>query len=76
PGDHWAKALPMLKENSAYRLANDRNFSQFIEMQDKIKGRSARTFQRISNPPWGDEDLQMAEAINIMKDMLLIQKNS
>ncbi|NGX26161.1 MAG: Tail-specific protease [Chlamydiae bacterium] len=76
PGDHWAKALPILKENSTYRLANDRNFSQFIEMQDKIKGRSARTFQRISNPPWGDEDLQMAEAINIMKDMLLIQKNS
>ncbi len=75
PGDLWQRALPVLKENSQWRLANDKNFLQFLETQDKIKGRSARTFQRIASPPWGEEDLQMTEALNIMKDMLTIHKN-
>ncbi|NGX37632.1 MAG: Tail-specific protease [Chlamydiae bacterium] len=75
PQDRWRKALPMLKENSEIRIANDRNFTAFLEAQEKIKGRSPRSFRRISNPPWGDEDLQMNEALNIMQDMLSLDKS-
>jgi len=75
PGDRLQKALPALKQNSSERLASDKNFVQFIEMQNKIQGRSARAFRRISNPPWGDQDLQMQESLNIMKDILAIEKN-
>lgn len=76
PGDKLHKNLPTLKENSQWRQTHDKNFVQFIEMQEKVKGRSARTFQRISNPPWGEEDLQLNEAMNIMKDLLDLQNNS
>lgn len=76
PKDRLRKALPALRANSKWRLTHDKNFSQFIEMQEKIKGRSPSTFQRISNPPWGDEDLQLIESVNIMKDLLSIQNNS
>lgn len=76
PGDRLRKDLPILKANSEWRLANDKNFSRFIEMQEKIKGRSPQAFQKISNPPWGDEDLQLTEAINIMRDLLSLQNNS
>ncbi|MDN3507021.1 MAG: S41 family peptidase [Simkaniaceae bacterium] len=75
PGDRLQKALPILQKNSAERLATDQNFAQFIEMQNKIQGRSARAFRRISNPPWGDQDLQMQETLNIMRDLLSLEKN-
>jgi carboxyl-terminal processing protease len=76
PGDRLQKALPTLQKNSAARLATDQNFTQFLNHQAKIEGRPAHSFRRISNPPWGDQDLQMQEALNIMKDLLAIEKNS
>jgi carboxyl-terminal processing protease len=53
----WFQLLPMLKNNSSYRLANDPNFQLFLEREDSRN--------------WGDEDLQMIEAVNIVKDMII-----
>lgn len=53
----WFQLLPMLKNNSAYRLANDPNFQLFLEQE--------------GSKNWGDEDLQMIEAVNIVKDMIV-----
>jgi carboxyl-terminal processing protease len=63
----WTQMLATLKTNSTYRLKNDPNFSLFLES--------------LKSPPptldisrnWGDEDLQMAEAVNIVKDMVFLE---
>lgn len=72
PEDRYHVALPALREKSRARLASNENFVQFLETQERVRGRSAKAFQRISNPPWGDEDLQMTEALNIMNDMIAL----
>lgn len=70
PQEKWYKVLPQLKANSEMRLQSDKNFSLFMTAQTKLKGSPSRSFRRVSNPPWGDEDLQLGEAINIMRDMI------
>lgn len=72
PQDKWQKLLPILQENSRQRLENDQNFATFVKAQEKVRGRSPRSFKRVSNPPWGNQDLQMNEAVNIMKDMVAL----
>lgn len=76
PQDRLQNALPKLRSNSAMRIQNNENFAQFIQAQENIKGRSSRAFKRVNNPPWGDEDLQMGEALNIMKDILSLESNT
>jgi len=58
----WERLIPQLKKNSESRM------SQNTEYQAFIKGSSAPGKQKI-NP----EDLQMAEATAIMKDMITLQ---
>ncbi|NGX39557.1 MAG: Tail-specific protease [Chlamydiae bacterium] len=76
PQDRWQRALPTLRANSERRIEKDKNFSLFLKQQGERKRRSPRSFQRICNPAWGHEDLQVVEAINIMKDLILCQKDS
>lgn len=71
----WKRALPTLKKNSAYRISHDPNFQAFIKKQEKIRSRQndmpVNTIdERIQI---GMEDLQMMEAVNIVKDMILIE---
>lgn len=58
----WFQMMPMLKQNSAYRIDHDPNFKLFLQNVEAPK-RGARN--------WGVEDLQMAEAVNIVKDMII-----
>ncbi len=68
----WKKMLPTLQENSAYRLANDPAFQQFNKKLEIVATRS------VTLPPntvdeqiqVGKEDLQMKEAVNIVRDMI------
>lgn len=76
PQERWQKLLPRLQENSKQRLAKDKNFISFIKTQEKKVGRSPRAFQKDEQPPWGHEDLQMTEALNIIKDMIALNNSS
>lgn len=76
PQDKWKKNLTQLRGNSKYRLASDKNFVQFMQEQEKKVGRSSRHFKRGEASTWGEVDLQMAEALNILKDMIELQNNS
>ncbi|MBX7066330.1 MAG: PDZ domain-containing protein [Parachlamydiales bacterium] len=68
----WKNMLPTLQKNSAMRMANDPAFQAFNK---KLEAASARAD---SLPPntvdeqihVGKEDLQMKEAVNIVKDMI------
>ncbi len=76
PHEKWKKMIPALQKNSTYRQQTDKSFSLFLQTQNKIKGRPIHSFRRISNPPWGNEDLQMKESLNIMADILSMDNNS
>jgi carboxyl-terminal processing protease len=70
----WQKVMPQLNASSAYRVKNDPNFQLFLEYQKKYQGLSPRAYSRPEHPAWGHEDLQMAEAINILKDMIELKR--
>ncbi|MFI5334178.1 MAG: S41 family peptidase [Chlamydiales bacterium] len=63
----WAKLCPTLKQNSAFRLDHDKNFKLFL---NSLKPDTV--LQKKEN--WGVDDLQMTEAVNILKDMIQLQK--
>lgn len=60
----YEKMLPILKENSAKRLSQDRNFQLFKASLTHKEEASPRQF--------GCSDLQMKEAVNILKDMIFL----
>lgn len=64
------KVIPILKKNSEQRQKEDPNFVLFNE---EIKAK--RHGERIARQAYGQDDLQMKEAIEIVKDMILIQKS-
>ncbi len=70
----WKNQLPVLKKSSAERMENDPAFQAFNKRLEVIEARSA------SLPPntvdeqlLGREDIQMKEAVNIVKDMILLE---
>lgn len=70
----WESLIPTLKKNSAHRIANNKNYQLFIngpqltedELEDEAWGSDKKSLT------YGVDDLQVQEAINIMKDMILL----
>jgi carboxyl-terminal processing protease len=60
--------LEILRKNTAMRLDSNRNYKNFIVEISKKEG-SAETMEI-----FGQNDLQLDEAVNIMKDIVLLQK--
>jgi len=62
--------LEKLRENSSYRLENNKNYQTFLgelkKRKDRVEGEEAEHF--------GQNDLQLTEAVNIMKDLILMQQ--
>jgi len=57
----WVQMVPKLKVNSSHRLENDSNFQAFLK---KINDEQEEEFDI------GESDLQMGEAVTIVKDMI------
>ncbi len=71
----WQKMLPLLKERSQKRLQEDPQFQAFLEKQKQIKEK-LETKKGVSFDPssiFPKEDLQMKEALYILKDMMDLQ---
>jgi carboxyl-terminal processing protease len=75
PNQYWHYMLPTLQQNSAYRISNNKNYQMFLnklkglptpQEDDMDEGATAR-------PNYGLDDMQMTEAVNIAKDMILMQ---
>lgn len=72
--DTWKAIIPSLKANSAYRISKDKNYQAFLKKlqgapvveEDPNTGLSKRRGV-------GKEDVQMAEALNVLKDMIYLQ---
>lgn len=71
----WKKQLPLLKRNSANRLANDPAFQSFVKHQDAVRSRlSGIPVNTVDeNIQSGMDDIQMREAVNIVRDMIQIE---
>lgn len=78
----WKDMLPTLKKNSAYRMEHNKNYQMFLT---QLKGGTVNT--ALFNPKddasttqtstnFGHEDLQMQEALNIIKDMIYLQNKN
>jgi carboxyl-terminal processing protease len=70
----WNQMESFLAKNSSQRLNRDKNFSLFLETKKQDK--EGKGGLLTANHNWGMEDLQMAEALNILKDMTLLQNSS
>lgn len=77
PTQEWKKMVPILKKNSAYRIDHNKNYQFFLK---KIQANNRDTedddedsaLANNTQKNFGNEDLQMNEAINIMKDMIVL----
>jgi len=65
----WEGLIPLLRANSTHRVNQNKNFQAFLkEIKEEIHPREAGSF--------GVSDLQMDEAVNILKDMILITQTA
>ena len=63
--------LPELANNSAYRLKNNKDFNFFSSLLEKEK--KGESFALTPQENFGVDDLQMIEAVNILKDMTALK---
>lgn len=76
----WHKLLPTLRKNSEYRIAHNKNYQYFLN------GKGAATDEDSAdedewevpgnkNKSFGEDDLQMQEAVYILKDMIWLNSS-
>ena len=70
----WTQLMPKLKANSAKRISENRNFSFFLKTIKGDKSDGLSNDSEISSID-ASIDLQMEEAVNVVKDMISMQKN-
>ncbi len=74
----WKKMLPTLKKNSADRMAKDPSFKAFFSAQEKTRLRSKSIPPNTIDEAFHSnmDDIQIQEAVNIVKDMLLLESQA
>lgn len=71
----WKKNLPTLKQNSADRIAVNPGFQSLMKRQEAVRSRiAAIPVNTVDESVYnGMDDIQMNEAVNIVKDMIKIE---
>lgn len=73
--DSLRESLPVLKQNSAVRLTNNKNYQAFLrELKGLPPEPNEGSSKGINN--FGADDLQMEEAVNIVKDIILLESTA
>lgn len=72
----WKNLLPTLRKNSEYRIAQNKNYQYFLkggeEDEEEPESEDEWNVTDKKNRTYGEDDLQVQEAINILKDMIAI----
>ena len=77
----WRNMLNTLKKNSEYRIAHNKNYQFYLKggkSTEKTEEPGLETEEEeltaldSKNKNFGEDDLQMKEAVNILKDMVLL----
>jgi carboxyl-terminal processing protease len=76
----WRDILPALKANSEYRIAHNKNYQFYLKGEKGVveddpadEDEEALGLAVKRQKDFGEDDLQMQEAINVVKDMILMQ---
>lgn len=73
----WKKMLPVLKSNSEHRIANNKNYQFYLKGQAAVAEEDSLEDEELGSlttpkKNYGEDDLQLQEAINIVKDMVIL----
>lgn len=74
----WRDLLPILKKNSEYRIENNKNYQFFLKGPKAAKSDEDEVSEEddwespSKNKTFGEDDLQMQEAVNVLKDMIIL----
>ena len=73
----WRDLLPTLRTNSEYRIAHNKNYQFFLKggqtsHEDSMEDEDEWSNSEKKNRTYGEDDLQVQEAVNILKDMVLL----
>lgn len=63
----WRKMVPILRKKSEERIANNKNYQAWLKKVDSEKE------EKDLNAEFKDNDFQMEEAVNVVKDMIMFQ---
>lgn len=74
----WHDLLGQLRKNSTYRLGNNKNYQLFLKRLNAKEGEEEAPEDnadetKTANGDFGATDLQLSEAMNIIKDMIYLQ---
>ncbi len=74
----YRNMLPELKQNSHKRIKRNPDYQAFLKNQDQIRARLAgdASAKVDLQANFGIEDIQMAETINVLKDMIYMEAKS
>lgn len=67
--DAYTKFLPILKQNSAYRIENNKNYQIFLK---DLKKKGEASEETEAEDQFGKNDLQLNETYNVMKDLIFL----
>lgn len=75
--DIWKNMLPTIRKNSEYRISHNKNYQTFLKLLrgEKVEPSEEESLHGLMNGDsknFGTEDLQMMEAVNIVKDMIYL----
>jgi carboxyl-terminal processing protease len=68
----WQNNMDALRKNSQYRMSHNKNYQAFLKGEEP----SLSSGEKKQNANFGTDDLQMSEAINIMKDMIILHSRA
>lgn len=72
----WRDLLPTLRKNSEYRIANNKNYQYFLKggatHEEDVEPEDEWNVTDKKNKTYGEDDLQVQEAVNILKDMIIL----
>jgi carboxyl-terminal processing protease len=76
----WRDLLPTLRKNSEYRIAQNKNYQFFLKGGSEEEEATADEEDEWDipgkkNKTYGEDDLQVQEAVNILKDMILLHSS-
>lgn len=72
----WRDMLPALRKNSEYRIAHNKNYQFFLKggtgSEEAAGGEEDDWESPVKNKTFGEDDLQMDEAVGVLKDMIML----
>jgi carboxyl-terminal processing protease len=67
----WRYMIPTLKKNSVYRVEHNKNYQFYLKGKNSEENEEEWT-ENAKFQNYGVDDLQLQEAVNIVKDMILL----